>query len=120
VTVDVDDFAEIDLDDGAISAVNPDLFMSVRFPVTAYQHALAQLVSNMKNPPCKVEVMHSLIVKQHPRLFARHADIFPGVSPESSLHRDPKVLFRGPRCLCCDTKLSDSKSFELGWISRSG
>ena len=51
VTGDVDDFAEGDLATLRLTAIHPDLFMALRFPRHAYQHALDLLVANMKNPP---------------------------------------------------------------------
>lgn len=61
VTNDVDDFAEADLVFEKIAAVNPDLFMALRFSESAYQRALAQLVASLNNPPKTIEQMHALI-----------------------------------------------------------
>lgn len=113
VTADVDDFAEIDLMSLKISAVNPDLFMATRFPLHACMHALKQLVSNMRNPSRGIDEMHSMVAKQHPRLFARHADVFL-VPPAQSGHSEPAVLFRGARCIKCGALLRNAKSIRLG------
>ena len=114
VTADVDDFAEVDLGAAAVSAVNPDLFMSIRFAADAYEHALQQMVVNMKHPPRGVGEMHALIARQHPRLFARHAAMFPGVAPVGSRGSEPKTLFRGSRCLGCGNVVSEPRGLELG------
>ena len=113
ITSDVDDFAEIDLIETSISAVNPDLFMAVRFPRTAYLHALRQLVANMHNPPRSDAEMHALIAKRHPRLFARHADAY-AVQPARSAHHEPKTIFRGARCVRCGAVLPDPRSLDVG------
>ncbi len=67
ITNDVDDFAEADLVSEKIAAVNPDLFMALRFSESAYQRALAQLVASLNNPPKTIEQMHALIGRKHRR-----------------------------------------------------
>ncbi len=114
VAADVDDFAEVDLVGTAISVVNPDLFMSIRFPFEAYEHALRQTVSNMKHPSRTVGEMHALVARQHPRLFARHAGAFPGISPAAPAGSEPRTVFRGVRCLGCGTVAPDLQRLELG------
>lgn len=114
VTSDVDDFAECDLIELSVSAVNPDLFMAIRLPDDAYLHALRQLVSNLKNAPRSVEQMHSLIARQHPRLFARHADRF-GVEPAPSDYREPRTLFRGARCVRCGAAVFTKTGATVGF-----
>ncbi len=113
ITSDVDDFAEIDLVKTSISAVNPDLFMAIRFPQGAYLYALRQLVSNMHNPPRSEAEMHALLANRHPRLFARHANVYE-VPPARSAHREPKTLFRGSRCVRCGAVVPDPQSLTLG------
>jgi hypothetical protein len=91
VTGDVDDFGEADLAALRATGIHPDLFMALRFPRHAYQHALDLLVANMKNPPRTAAQMHGLIARQHPRLFSAHADAY-NVQPSATPHAEPGVL----------------------------
>jgi hypothetical protein len=102
VTEDVDDFATDDLRLVGVSAVNPDLFLAERAARDVYRRALDVMVAGMKNPSRTPAQLHAAIARQHPRLFARHADLF-HVEPESTGHREPSVLFRGTTCLHCLT-----------------
>lgn len=112
VTADVDDFAEIAPGAVAVSAVNADLVMSIRFAADAYEHALQLMVANMKHPPRSVGEMHALIARKHSWLFARHADVFSGVAPVGSRDSEPKSLFRG--YLRCGTVVPDSSDLGHG------
>lgn len=58
-------------------------------------------------PPTTAAQFHSAIARQHPRLFATHADLY-DVDPAASIHREPAVLFRGTRCLGCETIVAQS------------
>ncbi|MDQ4109558.1 MAG: hypothetical protein M3306_00440 [Actinomycetota bacterium] len=100
VTEDVDDFVDGDLALVGVSVVNPDLFLSERADEATYRRALEAMVSGMTNPARTPAQLHAAIARQHPRLFARHADLF-DVKPETSGHSEPRILFRGETCLRC-------------------
>lgn len=113
LTDDVDDFGEADLKEVGLSAVNPDLFVATRLTQRGYLDALGALVVGMTNPSRNVGEMHALIARQHPRLFAAHADLF-AVAPHEGEHNEPAVLFRGVCCLCCGTAHADPNSLQMG------
>jgi hypothetical protein len=106
ITEDVDDFAETDLVELGISAVNPDLFMSVRMTREAYVFALEVLERTRSNPTRSIEQIHAGIARRHPRLFAAHSDLW-NVPPDRSAHAEPKVIFRGARCLRSERIVDD-------------
>ena len=113
ITTDVDDFGELDLVKAGIAAVNPDLFMSLRFTAVAYQQALSQLVASLAHPPKSTEQMHVLIGRQHPRLQHRFSGMFPNSTPDSS-QPVPRVLYRGARGVICGRQVHESTSLTLG------
>lgn len=113
ITADVDDFGDADLAALRLTAIHPDLFTALRFPRHAYLHALGQLVANMKKPPRSAAEMHALIARQHPRLFAANADAF-DVAPVAGVHAEPAVLFRGVRCVTCESIVERTADLELG------
>jgi N-acetylmuramoyl-L-alanine amidase len=100
VTDDVDDFAPTDLGEASVSAVNPDLFLSVHTDSAVYQTAIEHMVKNMRNPARTAKELHGAISRQHPRLFAAHQDLF-SVPSQSTGQRQPAVVFRGNTCLRC-------------------
>jgi hypothetical protein len=102
VTEDVDDFAEADLIGLGLSAVNPDLFLAERLTRDAYALVIDLFVERQVAPPTTAAQFHSAVARQHPRLFAAHADLH-NVGPATSVHREPAVIFRGTRCLSCET-----------------
>lgn len=106
ITEDVDDYALGDLVDVGISAVNPDLFLSVRLTRDAYSTVVQQFVELQVNPPTMPARFHAAIARNHPRLFAAHADLY-DVEPERGIHREPSVIFRGTRCLRCEQIVAD-------------
>lgn len=107
VTEDVDDFAEADLISVGISAVNPDLFLAERLTREAYALVIDLFVERQVAPPTTAAEFHSAVARQHPRLFAAHADLY-NVGPATSIHRVPRVIFRGTRCLGCETIVARS------------
>lgn len=113
VTEDVDDFSVGDLVTGGISAVNPDLFMSLRFTRAAYSIALNTLTANRTRPPDTAATMHAAIARQHPMLYAAFADLYP-VNPLTSTHKRPAELFRGPRCVRCGHIAADPAELTRG------
>jgi len=46
--------------------------------------------------PTSPELLHAAIARNHPRLYAAHADLF-DIAPEQTAHPEPAVIFRGPR-----------------------
>jgi hypothetical protein len=113
VTEDVDDFAVPDLVAAGISAVNPDLFLAERMTHSAYRALVALFVERQVAPPTTAEDFHRSIGREHPRLFAAHADLYP-VAPAVAVDRPPAVVFRGTRCLRCETKCSAAKAMTDG------
>ena len=106
ITEDVDDFSQDDLRALGISAVNPDLFLSVRLTREAYAFALGVLAKTRSNPRRSPDQIHAGIAQRHTRLFEAHADLFDD-APEESVHREPDVLFRGARCLLSERVVED-------------
>lgn len=94
ITEDVDDFAEKDLIALGISAVNPDFFLSLRLTREAYSSVIDLFVRGQVAPPTTPTEFHSAIARQHPRLFAAHADLY-DVEPARTLHTAPSTVFRG-------------------------
>lgn len=113
VTEDVDDFAEADLINLGISAVNPDLFLAERLIREAYALVIDLFVERQVAPPTTAAQFHSAVSRQHPRLFAAHADLH-NVGPTTSIHREPAVIFRGARCLGCETIVARSGELTDG------
>ena len=100
ITEDVDDFGIPDLLAAGVTAVNPDLFLSVRSTAAVYVRALNRMVARMSNPPRTQAELHSRIARQHPRLAGRYASLF-NVELSKTVHREPAVMFRGTTCLNC-------------------
>jgi len=98
ITADVDDFAEVDLVSVGISAVNPDLFLAAKLTRRAYSTVIDLFVERQAAPPTTAAEFHSAVARQHPLLFAAHADLY-DIAPMPSVHSAPTVLFRGERPL---------------------
>ena len=98
VTENVGDFAEADLVSVGISAVNPDVFLAARLSRAAYAMVIDLFVQRQVAPPTTAAQFHAAIARQHPFLFAAHAELY-DVDPEPSPHPSPAILFRGPRPL---------------------
>ena len=106
ITEDVDDYGLADLASVGISAVNPDLFLAERLTREAYSVVILRFVELQVNPPTTPAQFHAAIAKQHPRLFAAHADLY-DIAPEQGVHPEPAVIFRGTRCLRCERIVAD-------------
>ncbi len=106
VTEDVDDYGLDDLGGVGISAVNPDLFLAARLTRDAYSTVIDLFVERQLNPPTTAAQFHAAIAKNHPRLFAAHADLY-DIEPERGIHGEPEVVFRGTRCLRCERIVAD-------------
>lgn len=85
VTEDVDDYGLDDLASVGISAVNPDLFLAARLARDAYWTVINLFVERQLDPPTTPVQFHAAIAKNHPRLFAAHADPY-DVEPEHGIH----------------------------------
>ena len=101
VTEDVDDYGLADLTRAGVAAVNPDLFLAVRLTRDAYEMAIALFVERQVRPPTTPAQFHAAIARQHPRLFAAHANLY-AIEPDDRIHQEPAVVFRGGRCLRCE------------------
>lgn len=113
ITEDVDDYGLEDLASVGISAVNPDLFLAERLTRDAYATVIGLFVERQVNPPTTAVQFHAAIARQHPRLFAAHADLH-DVEPEQSVHPEPAVIFSGTRCLRCEQIVSTSDAILTG------
>lgn len=113
VTGNVVDFAYADLAALRLTAIHPDLFMALRFGRHGYLRTLDLFVSNMKNPPRTIAEMHALLGRQHPRLVAAQADAF-NVEVAEPAHPEPSELFRGVRCVRCESVVEAGGKLLLG------
>ncbi len=113
VTEDVDDYGVDDLASVGISAVNPDLFLAARLTREAYSVVIQRFVELQVNPPTTPAQFHAAIARNHPRLFAAHADLYE-VGPERGIHGEPEVIFRGRRCLRCERIIADPSTIIDG------
>jgi hypothetical protein len=102
VTSDVDDFAEADLLACSITAVNPDLYLSITLTSEAYVRLIDALARTRRNPPQTPAQVHAMLGRQHPRTTARFAPLF-DVPPQPPTHPEPAVTFAGRRCVKCGT-----------------
>jgi len=111
ITEDVDDFGHEDLMSAGITAVNPDLFMSIKATPAAYREALGLMVQRFRNPRRSVGQLHERLGRAHPLTARAQAAQFPGEEPLSPTHNAPAELYRGNRCLNC---LQTGPSVTLG------
>lgn len=113
VTADVDDFAAEDLDGHAMSAVNPDYFMALRFSAHAYHEGVRTLAEVARNPPRTDAEVHMMLGRRHPDLTARFAGAFDSkpVPPDPD---QPSVHFRGSICVRCGAVLTGAGSLRIG------
>jgi len=119
VADDVGDFANCDLERLSMSAVAPDLFMSALLTWAGYSEALDVIVVGRKVPPKTRRDVHAAIGRQHPQLFAVHADRVPGIAPLPSPNSHPKIEFRGVRCVKCQKAFPGSMAFTNLGLCRS-
>lgn len=102
ITEDVDDFAEEDLVSVGISAVNPDLFLSIRLTDDAYRDVLETIGRNRRRPPSTPEEIHAALGRNHPLLTQRFAALYSSKVADR-VQGEPAVIFRGTRCVRCAT-----------------
>lgn len=100
VTEDVDDFAPADLSTLGVSAVSPDLFLSVRVTDAGYREALDFIVGFSHDPRVTPEDLHVRLGRAHPLTVQAHSEAF-GSAAMAATHNPPVVLYRGKRCLRC-------------------
>ncbi|MDQ6522981.1 DUF6011 domain-containing protein [Nocardioides sp. LHD-245] len=113
ITRNIADFSLADLTGAGIAAVDPDLFMSIRFNADTHRHALELLIENMRNPPRSAADMHALLGKRHPRLVSRHAALF-DTTPAAPTQPPPADIYRGARCVLCGRTLRNPASLHDG------
>lgn len=113
VTTDVDDFAAEDLNAHAMSAVNPDYFMALRFSERAYREGVRTLAEVAKNPPRTEAEVHMMLGRRHPNVTSCFADAYEAtpVPPDPD---QPHVRFRGTVCVRCEAALTGAQSRRLG------
>lgn len=109
----MDDFGFEDLAGVGVSAVNPDLFLAERLTRNSYGYAIDLFCRTQARPRRAPEQIHASIARQHPLLFAAHAELF-GVEPMAASHERPAVLFRGPRCIRCEAVVVGDEDFDAG------
>jgi hypothetical protein len=113
ITEDVNDYAVDDLTSVGISAVNPDLFLADRLTREAYSMVVRRFVELQVSPPTTPAQFHAAIARNHPRLFAAHADLH-DIAPDKGMHREPAVIFRGSRCMRCERIIADPSTIIEG------
>ncbi len=113
ITADVDDFAFEDLAEYAMSAINPDYFMALRFSEFAYRSGVSLLADVAKNPPRSPADVHRMLGRRHPHLTRRFADLYDS-TPLPTDPDQPGVLFRGAACVRCGSQLGDDDGLRLG------
>lgn len=113
VSEDGDDFDEDDLISVGISAVNPDLFLSVRLTARAYHEALETIGRNRQRPPSTPDEIHAALGRNHPLLTKRFESKYP-TQIADRVQAEPTVVFRGSRCLRCAKILSSPRDLESG------
>lgn len=106
VTENVADFGIDDLRRCGIAAVHHDLFLAHHLTRDGYATALQALSENMRNPARTPATVHAAVARQHPLLFATHADLYP-VEPATTVDRPPSVAFRGRFCIRCGAPVAD-------------
>ena len=113
VTTDVDDFTVEDLETHAMSAVNPDYFMALRYSEHAYREAVGTLADVAKNPPRTEAEVHAMLGRRHPLVTARFADAYE-TNPVPADSDQPSIIFRGANCVRCGGRLDSEETRRLG------
>ena len=114
VTENIADFGRQDLARLRMSAVHPDLFLSMRLTKTAYRMVLDDLAATRSMQPKTPDGIHSVEVGGYlPRLAATMRSEFP--SPPIRPHQHPpRLSFRGYRCVICGRPLTHRSSLASG------
>ena len=119
VTTDVDDFAVADLQAHAMSAVNPDYFMAVRFTEHAYCEGVGTLAAVAKKPRRAEAEVHAMLGRRHPLLVARFASLY-DTEPVPADQDQASVIFRGVICVRCGRRLHSEETRRVGLCSKHG
>jgi hypothetical protein len=104
ITTDVDDYANEDLVNFDLSAVNPDYFMGIRFGIDAYRAGAEQLARGTRRPSRTPADVHQMLGRRHPRLTSRFSDLY-DTTPLPADTDQPTALFRGLICVLCGEPL---------------
>lgn len=100
VTEDADDFADDDLQEVGLAAVNPDLFLATRATGIGYLEALEFISGLARDPRVTPEELHVRLGRAHPLTVQAHGACFAS-APMAASHNPPAVLYRGMLCLQC-------------------
>ena len=114
VTRNVADFGRHDLQQLAVSAAHPDLFLPAVMTPDMYRATLEQMCQARSKPPNTPAALHAAVGAGHSRLFQAMTDVYPGVTADARQDAPPKEIFRGDRCLKCGRQLADPASLGLG------
>lgn len=113
ITTDVDDYAIEDLAGFALSAVNPDYFMGLRFGAAAYRAGTEQLARGTGRPHRTPADVHRMLGRRHPRLTSRFSTLY-DTTPLPADADQPSELFRGVVCVHCGAPLETGEERVIG------
>lgn len=114
VTENVKDFGAADLERLQMSAVHPDLFLTVRVPEAVYLAVLDALARNRTREPLTPTAIHAIeVAGKLPGLFARHRTAL-GVDAATPAARPAKRQFRGVRCVSCERVMDEAEGLAIG------
>lgn len=114
ITENVKDFGVKDLARLQMSAVHPDLFLANRLGIETYRDILARLAKARTREPNTAEEIHRVETGARlPLLAAGMRDAY-SVDPVSPTKGNPRLTFRGVRCIACSQLLTDRTSLKLG------
>lgn len=114
ITENVKDFGATDLQTLSMSAVHPDLFLASRVTEQTYRLVLDAIAANRSREPRTPTAIHAgEVAKKLPTLFATYQQTL-GVEAAELVAGQPKLSFRGVRCVRCTRLLVDSESQSIG------
>jgi hypothetical protein len=114
VTENVKDFGVADLRALSMSAVHPDLFLASRLTERTYRFVLDAIAANRSREPATPAAIHaSEVAKKMPMLFDAYKQVL-GVEVVEQVAGQPKLTFRGARCVRCVRPLTDAESRAIG------
>jgi hypothetical protein len=114
MTRNVHHFGSGDLAGWSMSAVHPDQWLATVLTPSVYEKTLTDICANRRREPKTPAKLHAALAKEHPRLFAAMAAVFPGVGPEKSDHSPPAEVFRGVRCIKCQDETASANDLVDG------
>jgi hypothetical protein len=118
VTEDVNDFDETELVGAGLSAVTGDLFLALRVSDAGYTETLDLMATGRLRTPRTAVELHAAIGRQHPRLARSKAHLFPRVEIMPPTHPEPRVIFRGSRCVRCAAIVNSDETILEGRCPR--